>query len=64
MAQPPGTLPRRAALQMLDAVLRRGETLDQAAPRRHALPPQLPGQGHWPAQSRARPYAGLPISTR
>ena len=32
MAQPPGTLPRRAALQMLDAVLRRSETLDQAAP--------------------------------
>ncbi len=32
MAQPPGTLARRAALQMLDAVLRRGETLDQAAP--------------------------------
>ena len=32
MAQPPGTLPRRAALQMLDAVLRQGETLDQAAP--------------------------------
>ena len=30
MAQPPGTPARRAALRMLDAVLRRGETLDQA----------------------------------
>ncbi|MFZ9396248.1 MAG: RsmB/NOP family class I SAM-dependent RNA methyltransferase [Erythrobacter sp.] len=30
MAQPPGTHARRAALQMLDAVLRRGETLEQA----------------------------------
>lgn len=32
MANPPGIRARRAALQMLDAVLRRGETLDQAAP--------------------------------
>ncbi|MGQ7829726.1 RsmB/NOP family class I SAM-dependent RNA methyltransferase [Altererythrobacter sp. Z27] len=30
MAQPPGIHARRAALQMLDAVLRRGETLEQA----------------------------------
>ncbi|MHA6332079.1 RsmB/NOP family class I SAM-dependent RNA methyltransferase [Qipengyuania sp. CAU 1752] len=30
MAQPPGIHSRRAALQMLDAVLRRGETLEQA----------------------------------
>ncbi len=32
MAQPPGIHARRAALQMLDAVLRRGETLEQAEP--------------------------------
>ena len=32
MAQPPGIHARRAALKMLDAVLRRGETLEQAAP--------------------------------
>ena len=32
MAQPPGIHARRAALQMIDAVLRRGETLDQAFP--------------------------------
>ncbi len=32
MAEPTGIYPRRAALQMLDAVLRRGETLDQAFP--------------------------------
>ncbi len=32
MAQPPGIYARRAALKMLDAVLRRGETLEQAAP--------------------------------
>jgi 16S rRNA (cytosine967-C5)-methyltransferase len=32
MAEPTGIYPRRAALQMLDAVLRRGETLDQAYP--------------------------------
>ena len=30
MAQPPGIHARRAALRLLDAVLRRGETLDQA----------------------------------
>lgn len=30
MAKTPGLLPRRAALKMLDAVLRRGETLEQA----------------------------------
>lgn len=30
MAQPPGIHARRAALQLIDAVLRRGETLDQA----------------------------------
>ena len=30
MAQPPGIHARRAALQMLDAVLRRGETIEQA----------------------------------
>ena len=32
MAQPTGIHARRAALKMLDAVLRRGETLEQAAP--------------------------------
>ncbi|KEO89227.1 SAM-dependent methlyltransferase [Erythrobacter longus] len=32
MAQPSGIHARRAALKMLDAVLRRGETLEQAAP--------------------------------
>ncbi|MEM7779301.1 MAG: RsmB/NOP family class I SAM-dependent RNA methyltransferase [Pseudomonadota bacterium] len=32
MAQPPGIHARRAALKLLDAVLRRGETLEQAAP--------------------------------
>lgn len=32
MAQPPGIHARRAALRLLDAVLRRGETLDQAFP--------------------------------
>ncbi len=32
MVQPPGIHARRAALKMLDAVLRRGETLEQAAP--------------------------------
>jgi len=32
MAQPSGIYARRAALKMLDAVLRRGETLEQAAP--------------------------------
>lgn len=32
MAQSPGIHARRAALKMLDAVLRRGETLEQAAP--------------------------------
>ncbi|MEP0393114.1 MAG: RsmB/NOP family class I SAM-dependent RNA methyltransferase [Erythrobacter sp.] len=32
MAQPSGFHARRAALKMLDAVLRRGETLEQAAP--------------------------------
>ncbi len=32
MAQPPGIYARRAALKMCDAVLRRGETLEQAAP--------------------------------
>jgi len=32
MAQPPGIHARRAALKMLDAVMRRGETLEQAAP--------------------------------
>ena len=30
MAKPPGLPPRRAALKLLDAVLRRGETLEQA----------------------------------
>ena len=30
-AEIPGLLPRRAALRMMDAVLRRGETLDNAA---------------------------------
>ena len=30
MAQPPGIYARKAALRLLDAVLRRGETLDQA----------------------------------
>ena len=33
MAQPTGIHARRAALKMLDAVLRRGETLEQAAPQ-------------------------------
>ena len=33
MAQPPGFPARKAALHMLDAVLRRGETLDQSAGR-------------------------------
>ncbi|MEM7666053.1 MAG: methyltransferase domain-containing protein [Pseudomonadota bacterium] len=32
MPQPPGIYSRRAALKMLDAVLRRGETLEQATP--------------------------------
>jgi 16S rRNA (cytosine967-C5)-methyltransferase len=32
MAQPTGIHARRAALKMLDAVLRRGETLEQATP--------------------------------
>ena len=32
MADIPGLPARRAALQMLDAVLRRGETLEQAGP--------------------------------
>ena len=32
MAQPTGFHARRAALKMLDAILRRGETLEQAAP--------------------------------
>ncbi len=32
MVQPPGIHARRAALKMCDAVLRRGETLEQAAP--------------------------------
>ncbi|MEM1052265.1 MAG: RsmB/NOP family class I SAM-dependent RNA methyltransferase [Pseudomonadota bacterium] len=32
MAQPSGIYARRAALKMLDAVLRRGETLEQASP--------------------------------
>ncbi len=32
MPQPPGIHARRAALKMIDAVLRRGETLEQAAP--------------------------------
>ncbi|HWU74188.1 MAG TPA: transcription antitermination factor NusB, partial [Sphingomonas sp.] len=30
---PPGVPARQAALRLLDAVLRRGETLDQAGPR-------------------------------
>ncbi len=33
-----GVAPRRAALQFLDAVLRRGQTLDAAASREHSLP--------------------------
>ncbi len=32
-ALPPGVAARQAALRLLDAVLRRGETIDQAAPR-------------------------------
>ena len=32
MAQPPGLAARRAALKLLDAVMRRGETLDMAEP--------------------------------
>ena len=35
----PGVAARRAALQMLDAVLRRGETLDGAANVARSLPP-------------------------
>lgn len=38
MAQTPGLAPRRAALKMLDAVLRRGETLDQAGGAANGLP--------------------------
>ncbi|WAT17457.1 RsmB/NOP family class I SAM-dependent RNA methyltransferase [Aurantiacibacter sp. MUD11] len=38
MAKTPGLPPRRAALKMLDAVLRRGETLEQAGGAANALP--------------------------
>ena len=38
MAKTPGLLPRRAALKMLDAVLRRGETLEQAGGAANSLP--------------------------
>ena len=38
MAKTPGLLPRRAALKMLDAVLRRGETLEQAGGAANGLP--------------------------
>ncbi|VVT06275.1 RsmB/NOP family class I SAM-dependent RNA methyltransferase [Erythrobacter sp. EC-HK427] len=38
MSQIPGLLPRRAALKMLDAVLRRGETLEQAGGAANGLP--------------------------
>ena len=38
MAEIPGLAPRRAALKMLDAVLRRGETLEQAGGAANGLP--------------------------
>lgn len=38
MAKTPGLQPRRAALKMLDAVLRRGETLEQAGGAANGLP--------------------------
>ena len=38
MARTPGLQPRRAALKMLDAVLRRGETLEQAGGAANGLP--------------------------
>lgn len=38
MADIPGLAPRRAALKMLDAVLRRGETLEQAGGAANSLP--------------------------
>ncbi len=38
MATTPGLAPRRAALKMLDAVLRRGETLEQAGGAANGLP--------------------------
>ncbi|WP_338242674.1 RsmB/NOP family class I SAM-dependent RNA methyltransferase [Aurantiacibacter hainanensis] len=38
MAKTPGLLPRRAALKMLDAVLRRGETLEHAGGAANGLP--------------------------
>ncbi|MGB3167283.1 MAG: SAM-dependent methyltransferase, partial [Alteraurantiacibacter sp.] len=38
MSDIPGLLPRRAALKMLDAVLRRGETMEQAGGAANGLP--------------------------
>ncbi|UAB78782.1 RsmB/NOP family class I SAM-dependent RNA methyltransferase [Erythrobacter sp. SCSIO 43205] len=52
MAQPSGIHARKAALKMLDAVLRRGETLEQAAP------PALRDVRKAPDQAFARAIAG------
>ena len=52
MAQPTGIYARRAALKMCDAVLRRGETLEQAAP------PALRDVSSAPDQALARAIAG------
>ena len=51
---------RRAALQMLDAVLRRGQTLDAAARPRAGFRPPIQ---RWPSRSPARRCAACPIST-
>ena len=52
---------RRAALQLLDAVLRRGQTLEGAAARSAIF--RRPTM-RWRSQSLAKPCGGCPTSTR
>ena len=58
MPSPDGLPARLAALKILDAVLRRGQTIDNAAQASRGLPPADA------ALALARPSADCPISMR
>ena len=62
-SDPPGTASRRAALRLLDAVLRKGLPLEARWTRRRAIS-SAPTTAPSPTPSPPRRCAACPISTR